>query len=204
MQKNKLIELVRRQATEQGIGIADDIKRVSQREIELAIDNLYGDLLFLLLKDSQSMDFFIKSYDSVDVQFNSTSKEYYVEFPIKICQLPQNAGVKLVRGVGSNRKFIPTTNEDVDLFVDSDVAKYYDKTLYVLDGVSRIKFINFDYAQQNIRKVQIKLIPSFVEYAWTEDVPIPSGRVSEFVSLVAKSLFSSKKFLDTSSDGVSN
>lgn len=204
MEKNKLIELIRRAATENGTGIADDLRRVSPREIELATDNMWSDLLFLLLKDSQSMDFFIKSYDSVDVQFNSTSKEYYATLPAKVCQLPQNAGIKLVRGVGSNRKFIPTTNEDVDLFVDSDVAKYYDKTLYVLDGVSRIKFINFDYAQQNIRKVQIKLIPSFVEYAWTEDVPIPSGRISEFVNIVAKSLFSSKKFLDSSSDGVSN
>lgn len=149
MIKSKLIELVRRTATQNGTGIADDLRRVSPREIELATDNMWSDLLFLLLKDSQSMDFFVKSYDSVDVQFNSTSKEYYATLPAKVCQLPKNAGIKLVRGVGSNRKFIPTTNEDVDLFVDMDAMKYYDKILYVLEGTSRIKLLRFDYASKN-------------------------------------------------------
>ena len=207
MQKDKLLEQIRRQATKGGVGTADDLKRISLRECELAAENIWADMLFLLLKDSQSIDYFIKSYDNsgagIDIQYDRDTKEYYVEIPIKITQLPQNKGVHLVRGLGTNTKFLPTTNEDVDLFVDMDAMKYYDKILYVLEGTSRIKLLRFDYASKNCRKVQLKLIPSFSEYAFTDDVPIPSGRITEFTNMVAKYLFSSKRILDTSNDGVS-
>src|SRR5574343_1535684 len=149
MQKDKLLEQIRRQATKGGVGTADDLKRISLRECELAAENLWADMLFLLLKDSQSIDYFIKSYDNsgagIDIQYDRDTKEYYVEIPIKITQLPQNKGVHLVRGLGTNTKFLPTTNEDVDLFVDMDAMKYYDKILYILEGTSRIKLLRFDY-----------------------------------------------------------
>jgi hypothetical protein len=201
MIKSKLLQLIQNQCNQNGIGIADDLKRVSLRQCEVQADAMYNDLLFMLLKDSKSIDYFCKSYHGVPINYNRDTKEYTVTLPAPVVQLPANIAIHLVRGTFSNNKFYPTTNEDVDLFTDLD-SKYYDRTLYVLDGTTRIKLINFDYAQHNIREVQIKLIPSFVSYGWDEDVPIPSGRVSEYVGLVAKALFSNKKFLDSSSDGV--
>lgn len=203
MEKKKLLQSILNEATQNGLGTVDDLKRVSLRQCEVQMDLMYNDLLFMLLKDSASIDFFCKSYDEVDIDYNRTSKEYTVTLPVPVVQTQKNIGVHLVRGVGSNRKFYPTTNEDVDLFTDMDESTHYDRTLYVMDGNSRIKLLNFDYASFNIRKVQLKLIPTFMSYAWDADVPIPSGRITEIVGIVAKSLFKGKKFLDTSSDGVS-
>lgn len=206
MIKSKFIELVRRRATMDGIGTADDLKRVSLRQIEQEISNTWADVLFLLLKDSQSIDYFIKSYDNnglgIDIEYDRHTHEYFATLPAVPVQLPQNKGIHLVRGIGTNTKFLPTTNEDVDLFVDMDAMKYYDKVLYVLEGNKKIKFLRFDYVAKNCRKIQIKLIPAFTEYAWDEEVPVPSGRTSEFIGIVARSLFSNKRTLDTSADGV--
>ena len=207
MIKSKFIELVRRRATMDGIGTADDLKRVSLRQIEQEISNTWGDVLFLLLKDSQSIDYFIKSYDNnglgIDIEYDRESHEYFATLPAVHVQLPQNKGIHLVRGMNTNTKFLPTTNEDIDLFVDMDAMKYYDKILYVLDGNKKIKFLRFEYAAKNCRKIQIKLIPAFTEYAWDEDIPVPSGRTTEFIGIVARALFSNKRTLDTSNDGVS-
>jgi hypothetical protein len=49
----------------------------------------------------------------------------------------------------------------------------------------------------------MKVIPTFLSYDWTDDIPLPSGKLTEFTNIVAKQLFQSKKFLDTSADGVS-
>lgn len=201
MIKSKLLQLIQNKANENGIGIVDDLKRVSLRQCELQADMMYSDLLFMLLKDSKSIDFFCKTYNDVPIRYDRDSKEYLIDIPVQVVQLPANLAIHLVKGIGSLNKFIPSTNEDIDLFSDMD-SGHYDRTLYVLDSPTRIKLINFDYGSHNCRKVQLKVIPSFLSYSWTEDVPIPSGRVSEYVSLVAKALFSNKKFLDTSSDGV--
>lgn len=201
MIKSKLLQLIQNKANENGIGIVDDLKRVSLRQCELQADMMYSDLLFMLLKDSKSIDFFCKTYNDVPIRYDRDSKEYLIDIPLQVVQLPTNLAIHLVKGIGSLNKFIPSTNEDIDLFSDMD-SGHYDRTLYVLDSPIRIKLINFDYGSHNCRKVQLKVIPSFLSYSWTEDVPIPSGRVSEYVSLVAKALFSNKKFLDTSSDGV--
>lgn len=201
MIKSKLLQLIQNKANENGIGIVDDLKRVSLRQCELQADMMYSDLLFMLLKDSKSIDFFCKTYNDVPIRYDRDSKEYLIDIPVQVVQLPTNLAIHLVKGIGSLNKFIPSTNEDIDLFSDMD-SGHYDRTLYVLDSPTRIKLINFDYGSHNCRKVQLKVIPSFLSYSWTDDVPIPSGRVSEYVSLVAKALFSNKKFLDTSSDGV--
>ena len=201
MIKSKLLQLIQNKANENGIGIVDDLKRVSLRQCELQADMMYSDLLFMLLKDSKSIDFFCKTYNDIPIRYDRDSKEYLIDIPVQVVQLPTNLAIHLVKGIGSLNKFIPSTNEDIDLFSDMD-SGHYDRTLYVLDSPTRIKLINFDYGSHNCRRVQLKVIPSFLSYSWTEDVPIPSGRVSEYVSLVAKALFSNKKFLDTSSDGV--
>jgi len=201
MQKKILLQLIQNKVLENGIGTVDELKKCSLRQCEQQADMMYSDLLFMLLKDSKSIDFFCKTYNDVPIRYDRDSKEYLIDIPVQVVQLPTNLAIHLVKGIGSLNKFIPSTNEDIDLFSDMD-SGHYDRTLYVLDSPIRIKLINFDYGSHNCRKVQLKVIPSFLSYSWTDDVPIPSGRVSEYVSLVAKALFSNKKFLDTSSDGV--
>lgn len=203
MEKAKLLQQILNTATQNGIGTVDDLKRVTLRQVEVAADSLWSDMLFMLLKDSKSIDYFCKSYSDVDIDYNRNTKEYFVTLPVNVVQLPQNISIHLVRGIGSNSKFYPTTNEDVDLFTDMD-SDHYDRTLYLLEGNKKLRLINFDYASRQCRKVQLKLIPSFMSYSWTEEIPIPSGRVSEFVGIVAKSLFQGKKFLDTTTDGVAS
>ena len=96
MIKGKLIEFIRREALQNGVGINDDMRRVTLRQVEIAIDNLYGDVLFLLLKKSSDLDFFAKNYDNVPILKNSVSKQYYSDLPVNIVQLPSNLAGRLI------------------------------------------------------------------------------------------------------------
>lgn len=203
MEKGKFIELIHRQAIQNGVGIPDDDKRITLNQTELAIDNLYSDMLSMVIKKSSDLDFFAKNYNSISILKDSAAKQYYSTLPISVIQLPNNAGIRLIRGQNSNHKFIPADNEKIDIYEDMDFNKYYDHTFFLMEGMTKVRYINFDYANLNIRYVNMKVIPTFLSYAWTDDIPLPSGKLTEFTNIVAKSLFQSKKFLDTSSDGVS-
>lgn len=203
MIKGKFIELVRRQAIQNGVGIPDDDKRVTLPQTELAIGGLYSDVLALIIKKNSDLDFFAKNYNNVAIVNDKTAGQYYSTLPVSVVQLPNNAGIRLIRGHKSNHKFVPADNEKIDLYDDMDFNKYYDHTFFLMEGMNKVRYINFDYASLNIRYVNMKLIPTFLSYAWTDEIPLPSGKLAEFTNIIAKQLFQSKKFLDTSADGVS-
>jgi hypothetical protein len=201
--KAQIIELVRREILSNGTLINDDLGKVSPRQVALALEQVYADAVFLMLKNSPNdLDFLTKNYNEVDINYDRTENSYYITLPATIVQLPNNGGVRLVKPHGTNFKFYPTSNEDVDLFEGMDVKTHYDRTLYLLDGQGKIKLINFDYASHNIRKVNLKLVVDFGEYAMTDEISIPSGKITEFTSILSKKLFQKSKVLDTSSDGV--
>ena len=139
MLKGSLCELILRTAIKDGLLDTDDAKRVSIRQVALETDLVYADALALILPkdDSISLDYFTKSY-VYDVQYDSATKEYYFDFEPEIVQLPMNKGVKLVRGVGSNRKFYMMSNEALDFIEDMDTKNYYDRTAMVMEGGKKV------------------------------------------------------------------
>lgn len=202
MQKGKLLENIRRKALSNGIGSSDDLGKISLRSVEVATALLFADVIMMLIKNESDLEYFTKSYNNVSIDFDSTTKQYTSTLPCKIVQLPNNNGVLAVKGIGTNRIFYKSTYGDIDLYEDSDIKKYYDKTLYVLDGHDKIRYTNFSYDGHNIRNVMMKLIPDFMEYEFTDEVPLPSGRSTDFVNMVANQLFQQNILKDTSSDGV--
>lgn len=201
MNKGKLLEKIREVALSNGLLNNDDLGKLSLRSIEISTALLYADALMMIVKKESDLDFFTKSYNNVSIDYNHDTKQYTSDLPCKIVQLPNNNGVRVVKGIGSNRIFAKSNYTDIDLFSDMDASKYYDRTLYVMEGQTKIRYTSFDYAQHNVRFVMMKLIPDFMEYTYNEDVPIPSGRSSEFVSIISKQLFQNNKFKDISSDG---
>ena len=205
MKKGALIEKVRQEVLQNGLLSNDDLGRYSFRKCELDIQSIWADAIAILVRDSASLDYFSKTYDGADhtgvpIEYDQDRKEYYIDLPVNILQLPANTGVCLVKPHGATtRRFYPSNNAKIDLMMDLD-NKYYDRTLYVLDGQNRLRIVFFDYASRNVRKVTLKLIPDFLSYGYDEEVNLPSGKNVEFFNILAKSLFQSNKFKDTNSD----
>lgn len=202
MIKGKWLELIRTNSLQNGMMSSDDAGKMSLRTIEVQTALVFADAIMMLIKKENDLDYFCKSYNDVAIDYDQTTKQYTSTLPCRIIQLPNNNGVRVIKGIGSNRIFIKGNYSGIDLFSDMDAAKYYDRTQFVMEGKDKIKYINFSYQQHNTRKVMMKLIPDFMEYAMTDDVPIPSGRLTELTNIVAKQLFQNNKFKDTSSDGV--
>ncbi|MHB8871672.1 MAG: hypothetical protein ACYC5G_04425, partial [Candidatus Doudnabacteria bacterium] len=190
MKKGALIEKVRQEVLQNGLLSNDDLGRYSFRKCELDIQLIWADAIAILVRDSASLDFFSKTYDGydhtgIDIVYDQDRKEYYINLPVNILQLPANAGVCLVKPHGAtNRRFYPSNNAKIDLMSDLD-NKYYDRTLYVLDGQDRLRIVFFDYASRNVRKVTLKLIPDFLSYGYDEEVNLPSGKNVEFFNILA-------------------
>lgn len=200
MKKGALLEYIRRTAVRNGVGNTDDAKRISLRQIEIGVSHLWADVIMMLIKNESDLDFFTKSYYDIDIDYDLNTNEYTSLLPISVIQLPNNNGIVLIKGKGSNRKFFKSSNTSIDIHTDSDVAKYYDRILYVTEGNNKVRYVSFDYGSHNIRKVNMKLIPDFMEYGFDDEVSLPSGRITDFVNLVAKSLFQQKKQLDGNND----
>jgi hypothetical protein len=203
MKKGAFCELILRDAIKNGLLTTDDSKRISIRQVAAAADQIYADVIYLMIKDNESIDYFTKSYVA-PIKKDTTTREYYVELDPEIVQLPNNAGVHVVKGAGSNRKFYPVTYGTLDLMDDMSVSNYYDRNVYVMDGQKKLIIKKFDYASQNITEVIMKLVVRFSEYGMDEEISLPSGKITEVSDMLAKKLFQNKKFLDTSSDGNSN
>lgn len=202
MQKGKLLENIRRTVLSNGLGSSDDLGKISLKSVEVATALLFSDVIMMLIKKESDFDFFTRSYNNISIDYDRDTNQFTSTLPCKIVQLPDNNGVVSIKGTGSNRLFYKSSNRSLDLHEDTDVKKYYDRTLYVLDGFDTVRYVNFDYRQANIRSVIMKLIPDFMEYGYDEEVPLPSGRTTDFVSIVAKQLFQQNVLKDTSADGV--
>lgn len=199
--KAQLVELVRRRALQNGIGVNDDNARLTYRQVELELDQTFQDLIFLTLKASENdLNSYAKTYNNLNIKFDGEERVYYVKLPAEVIQLPNNIGIRLVQGVGENaRKFYRTSHEDIDMFMDTFVPSHYDRPLYIKDK-DRLLFKNFDFRSHNVRKIILKLVVPLSEYGDDEDVSLPAGRQTEFLDIVAKKLYSDRKFLDKSAD----
>lgn len=202
MQKGKLLENIRRTVLSNGLGSSDDLGKISLRSVEIATALLFADVIMMLIKKDSDLDFFTRSYNGISIDYDSTTKQYTSDLPVNIVQLPNNNGVVAIKGIGSNKIFYKSSYGNIDLYDDLDIKTHYDRTLYVLEGVNKIRYINFDYASHNVRSVMMKLIPDFMEYSFTDEVPLPSGRTTDFTNMVARQLFQKNILKDVSSDGV--
>lgn len=202
MQKGKLLENIKRTILSNGIGTSDDLGKISLRSVEVATALLFSDVIMMLIKKDSDLDYFTRSYNDVSIDYDHATKQYASDLPCKIVQLPNNNGVVAIKGIGSNRLFYKTSYANCDLYEDSDVKDFYDRNLYVLEGTNKIRYINFSYEAHNVRKVMMKLIPDFMEYGMTDEVPLPSGRSTDFVNMVVKQLFQQNILKNTSTDGV--
>jgi hypothetical protein len=202
MQKGKFLESLKREVLKNGVGSSDDLGKVTMKQIEVVASYLWSDVIMMLVKKEEELDWFCKSYYDIPVQFNENTNQYYASLPVSTIQLPDNGGIRVIKAIGSGRIFYRSSVRDVDLNEDSELKGFYDRTLYVVEGQTRVVFYNYDYAQKNIRKLHMRLIPDFMTYTMDEELPLPSGRILEVTNMIAKQFYSNKKVLDTSADGV--
>jgi len=149
-------------------------------------------------KDLTFLDFYAKDYQSQTVNQNALTKQYYVDLPVAIVQLPDKSeGVRSVEvanqnystPTGTGVKFVPISDTQMKLKSNIDVglaetsvigyAVRYNKIMFDQNMTSALKTIG----------VNLKLVVPFDAYTSTENVPIPAGKDEQLYMLTMQFLF---------------
>ena len=149
-------------------------------------------------KDLTFLDFYAKDYQTQTVSQDGTTNQYYVDLPVAIVQLPDKSeGVRSVEPAnqdfstpsGTTVKFVPVSDTMLRLKENLDVhsaetgvigyAVRYDKILFDSNMTSALA----------TAKVHLKLVVPFNIYTSTENVPIPSGKDQDLITMTTQFMF---------------
>lgn len=146
-------------------------------------------------KDLTFLDFYAKDYKSQTVSQDATTKQYYVNLPVAIVQLPdKSAGIRSVEVANQNYstpsgtgiKYVPISDTQMKLKSNIDVgiaetgvigyAVRYDKVMFDQNMTSALQSAG----------VHLKLVVPFDVYTSTENVPIPAGKDEQLYILTTQ------------------
>jgi len=149
-------------------------------------------------KDLTFLDFYAKDYESQTVSQNGTTKQYYVDLPVAIVQLPDKSeGVRSVEQAdqdfstpaGVRVKFIPMSDTAIKLSANLDATLADTSIVGYAVRYDKILFDQNMTAALAAAKVHLKLVVPFDVYAGTENVPIPAGKDEDLYKLTMQFMF---------------
>ncbi len=149
-------------------------------------------------KDLTFLDFYAKDYESQTVNQNGTTKQYYVDLPVAIVQLPDKSeGVRSVEQAdqdfstpaGVRVKFIPMSDTAIKLSANLDATLADTSIVGYAVRYDKILFDQNMTAALAAAKVHLKLVVPFDVYAGTENVPIPAGKDEDLYKLTMQFMF---------------
>lgn len=151
-----------------------------------AVQSVYG-----------NMDMFRKTYKNVTVELDSDMCTYYALYPVSIIDLPEKAsGVRVYTIKGKSMDFVPVEEDAAVVFKELEVGKI-DTTMGYIIRADRIEFVNFN---PKIKKVTMKLIVALEDYDMDDEIHIPAGKDSDFVTLMVGFLLQQDWKKDLSND----
>lgn len=170
-----------------------------RKEVEQNMARAWNQLLYDTFRmDLTFLDFYAKDYQSQSVSQDATTKQYYVDLPAAIVQLPdKSAGVRSVEGagqdfstpVGVRVKFKPMSDTMLKLaanldatLADTSIIGYavrYDKILFDQNMTSALASAG----------VHLKLVVPFDVYTSTEKLPVPAGKDEQLYILTMQFMF---------------
>jgi len=175
MIKGKLVELVKRSFSRDSSTINWD-DRIFELHISLAYQELFYKS-YDAIKDN--LDFYCKEYDLTINTINdeiSGSNIYYAELPVNPVDLPlTNKGVISINDkFDLNYSFYPVTVDEFKHFNNTQGWLVLDKVLFYLHN-RRVYFSNNLRDDTITTGVQAKIIPSFEDIDYYDEVYIPGG-----------------------------
>ena len=146
--------------------------------IELYLSRVIDELLFQAFsnKNYSFYDQFVKIYHDVDVKFDETHKEYYVDLPEEIIQVPGISGG--VRSLEPNQGdldiiFTPVTINQAKVYKGLEAGQHNTTIFYTVRN-TQIEFV-YDLRLMTLKYVKLRLCIPFNKYDDDDNINIPLG-----------------------------
>ena len=187
MTKSEIIALVRNHISG-GSVVGDIYHKTDPRVIELYVAAAYQDIVYEVFRTDQSgLSLYAKSFMGVAVAADAVTGLYMSELPEAIVQLPGVASaVRSIRfDTGTELIFVPLESDLMESMkmLDSGDYKINPTIGYCLRGTNSIEFMNFPVAEA-ANTLRIDLVIPFTAFSASEQVHLPSGKVSAFIEAV--------------------
>jgi len=191
MTKSEIIALVRNHISG-GSVVGDLLHKTDPRVIELYVAAAYQDIVYEVFRTDQSgLSLYAKSFMGVEVAADAVTGLYMSELPEAIIQLPGVASaVRSIRfDVGTELVFVPLEADLMESMKMLDAGNYtVNPTIgYCLRGTNSIEFMNFPLAEA-AETLRIDLVIPFTAFSASEQVHLPSGKVSVLIEAVIELL----------------
>jgi uncharacterized protein YuzE len=178
MTRDQFVELIRKNL--QGSDAPAAVRgKYSERQIQLYAAMAYDDMISILgeeankSKDYSILDTFGKTYKR-NVKYDTERDEKYVELELKVVQLRDNMGIRLVspyKNQSTSFDYRDNTSQSVFRTLLVDVV---DNTPTYYVEASRLYF---DYKiPKDLETLMIKIIPLFSELKSDDEILIPGGQ----------------------------
>jgi len=151
--------------------------------IELAINNMLGDLCMLALKtkDYSFLDDYTKAFEDVPVDFAANRNEYYSWLPSPVLDLPNNHAIRQIsRMLDQKNVFNYTDYASQNVFgIMDDYAPIVTSVSYYVEGEKV-----FYQRLNNPCKVLMKLVIPFSAFKDDENLPAPYSKSTDIFNAV--------------------
>ena len=140
-------------------------------------------VFFDLFRSNESLlDMYTKDY-TVSIVEDTALDAYYSTLPAQIVQLPGNAGIRMITPKQDPSTIIPVVPSlSVSSLSNLEVCNICD-TMYGFLVNDKVYYRNkFD----DFTVVLMKLVVPLEEYAWTDEIYLPSGKGMEIVNMVSE------------------
>lgn len=174
MTKEQYIELIKGRLTSANAN-PDLTEKYHEARIELFINMAFNDIIYqVFVNNLDEKDLYVRTY-TVDVNVDENCKQYSIDLPVNILQLPNNSGIHKISPVGENWSFNPITQLSEDVFSELEVNKVCKTPSYYFN-TKKVFFQYYDWKNQHIKQVRLDVVLPFEEYADDDQVVIPAGK----------------------------
>lgn len=184
MQKGKLIESIRQEILRQQPN-QDSNKFAHLLTLEVEVGKAYNSALKEFYYndknlDNGELDYYSKKYELTVQKLNG---EYYVTLPVHPIELKKNIGIRTVKPKStiSNQvgdySFIRTSDVELELIRPLEIFCCSKHAFYYKDG-DRLVLIYPQTEYSLVEKVIVKLLPSFADFLWTDNIEFPMGEMN--------------------------
>lgn len=168
MTKKQWVELVNRRFQ----------NRWHPKYIEFYLARVLNELLFQAFSSTNYTyyDQFVKVYRDVDVSYDETYKEFYIDLPEEIIQVPGISGG--VRSIEANIGeldiiFVPVTINQAKVYKGLEAGQH-NSTIFFTVQNTKVEFI-WDMRLAKIKKLKLRLCIPFNKYDDDDNINIPLG-----------------------------
>jgi hypothetical protein len=169
---DSVTELVLKQSPNQ-----DSNKRVHPKIIEAEISKAYDSILKTYFAKEGSLfdvdsEYFCKSYQLALKK--ETSGRHYCDLTVQPMFLRNNLGLRSIRPLDGDVSFVRTSENELETFRRTHAYQGSNSAFYYLSG----KKIIFDFHVLELGmadEVTVKLIPSFMDFADSDNIEFPYG-----------------------------